>query len=737
MSLERHDLLDEAKVPFGKPETRYKTPNRANVVVIEQVPISPEFYEPLPVKSPHPDYANNGLILTWQGPVRAANNQIKVLRVYSLPYVNEDWYNYAIKYSADVYTSPIFIRTYIVPREGYSPPANASLLDGVVGTQITNPGSYTPGSPPTVSFTGGGGSGAAATAIMDDTGIGVIGLDLTSEGSGYVSAPTVVFSGSGGAAATAFIQSQTAYLVKEETGKLDVEDPQLHGLFIKVTRIYETLPGPYVPFTRYDERLGFIAGTRRAVLNSNQSEVLTALMRISYQGRDGSAIVSTETEEQWTDGISTPFPTLVTEEYREPFHQAGKRGATDHREEIVIATGSEVSSLTHTTGVVTKIQYQPYPQNPFLLIKVTETWVDPVVNDKRVTSEFGGAILAVTERTDDVGVQDVDTGYLVVASQTRTETPHEQVKISEILDPESAQARLELTNGGSGYTTAPAVSFTGGTGSGAVASAILGFGIASVTVTNGGSGYASSPAVGFMGGDGGGAFAVAILGFGIDSIVVTDGGSGYSTAPTVTITDDGSGATAMAVLGFELARIGIILSELIEDATSSYIIEGTGGPRLSEGPLGGRGYTTPPAVSIGGDGTGALAHAEISGGSVTEIVIDNPGRGYTSAPTITVSGGDGTGGAGTATLEATGSVKSVAVTAPGSGYTEAIVGFSGGGGTGAAARVNLSTTGSVTSVTVGAPGLFETVPTVTFEGDGTGAAATAVLASTGSVIEWI
>ena len=61
--------------------------------------------------------------------------------------------------------------------------------------------------------------------------------------------------------------------------------------------------------------------------------------------------------------------------------------------------------------------------------------------------------------------------------------------------------------------------------------------ITSVSVTNGGSGYASAPTVTFSGGGGAGAEATAIIsGDAVTSIAVTDAGSGYTSAPTVTIT---------------------------------------------------------------------------------------------------------------------------------------------------------------------------------------------------------
>jgi hypothetical protein len=60
---------------------------------------------------------------------------------------------------------------------------------------------------------------------------------------------------------------------------------------------------------------------------------------------------------------------------------------------------------------------------------------------------------------------------------------------------------VTITDGGSGYTTAPRVQFTGGEGSGAVATATLTAGVVTgVTIVSGGAGYTSAPTVTFVGG---------------------------------------------------------------------------------------------------------------------------------------------------------------------------------------------------------------------------------------------
>ena len=83
---------------------------------------------------------------------------------------------------------------------------------------------------------------------------------------------------------------------------------------------------------------------------------------------------------------------------------------------------------------------------------------------------------------------------------------------------------LTLLSGGSGYTSAPTVSFVSSSGKGATAVANLGTGTAagtvvSYTITNGGSGYTSVPTVTVTGGGGSGAGGIAVVSMkNIDSV---------------------------------------------------------------------------------------------------------------------------------------------------------------------------------------------------------------------------
>ena len=57
---------------------------------------------------------------------------------------------------------------------------------------------------------------------------------------------------------------------------------------------------------------------------------------------------------------------------------------------------------------------------------------------------------------------------------------------------------------------------------------------------------------------------------------------------------------------------------------------------------GGTGYTSAPTVTLsGGSGTGATATATVANGKITGFTVTNPGSGYNSAPSVALAGGGG------------------------------------------------------------------------------------------------
>jgi hypothetical protein len=242
---------------------------------------------------------------------------------------------------------------------------------------------------------------------------------------------------------------------------------------------------------------------------------------------------------------------------------------------------------------------------------------------------------------------------------------------------------ITLTNGGSGYTSAPAVTISGGSGSGATAVATIGTpSVTAVNVITGGSQYGPAPTVVFAGGGGTGAAANANIDpRGLTSLTLTSGGT-YGAIPPAgpfpTISFSGGGGTGAAAVVTGMALLpggGQVTSISITSAGSN--------------------YTSAPTVTFSGGGSPthqATATCTVGNGAVLSISVTAAGGGYTSAPTVSFSGGGSGTGATAAAVIGGSLVSSLTLTSTGGGYLASdvlTVGFSGGGGTGATASAHV------------------------------------------------
>ena len=158
------------------------------------------------------------------------------------------------------------------------------------------------------------------------------------------------------------------------------------------------------------------------------------------------------------------------------------------------------------------------------------------------------------------------------------------------------------------------------------------------------------------------ATAQAVINTGhISEIFLNNDGSGFSSAPLVSISTSPSGlsgSTATAV-AFTTSRANITSVEKILITNAGY------------------GYTEPPTITFtGGGGTGAAATCSINTTSkgVIKFVVTDGGIGFGTAPTVTISGGGGTGAVGLASIginntQGFNEVKNIFVTNTGSSYT--------------------------------------------------------------------
>ena len=238
---------------------------------------------------------------------------------------------------------------------------------------------------------------------------------------------------------------------------------------------------------------------------------------------------------------------------------------------------------------------------------------------------------------------------------------------------------LNLTQAGSGFSTAPAVAFSvgnsGGLGSGAAATAVLiqqvagstsflsqvsgvatisggltinsdqgasvassdvqaSSGVGAISTSNGGLNYTVAPLVGFAG--------PATLN------LVTNPGSGYTAAPTITVV----AAANTLVSGTALTSANFTITVNQGKVISVYLNTGTTAT-----------YSVPPTLTITGNATIAFpagcwpaATANLgSNGQIISFNMNNSGFGYAAAPTV---------GVGTVTATATGGTFTTVATAP-------------------------------------------------------------------------
>lgn len=268
------------------------------------------------------DYAAYGSLLLMRQ--SATEDPTKMARVFASLPATQDVDNYDISFSGESDSCPVFTRRYIELRDTYTKRADLSTFTGLYRIKLTAAGAnYS--SAPTVSFTGGTGSGAVAIAILNATG-GLARIILKAEGSGYNGAETVVLTGGGGSGATAvvFVQSATCFLI-EEKASAHAPDPY-DSLCLLVTRTYETLPGPFLISTHLADDSVVVTTQRRRNLRSSitpgESVVAGVLTKITSEAITNSVSWEIKETRALPGNICTDYDqdpktgALVTTNYR-------------------------------------------------------------------------------------------------------------------------------------------------------------------------------------------------------------------------------------------------------------------------------------------------------------------------------------------------------------------------------------------------------------------------------------
>lgn len=272
---------------------------------------------------------------------------------------------------------------------------------------------------------------------------------------------------------------------------------------------------------------------------------------------------------------------------------------------------------------------------------------------------------------------------------------------------------VSIVSGGSAYTAGVKVRVNSTIGEGAVLTATISGGVVTgVNIVNPGIGYQSTDTIEFVVG---GANIIPTISRNTGSIVdviILDSGAGYSSAPTLTVTTSVPATVNGLYTGNSTAILeaivddGVIQRVLIRDPGVNYpvssdtqiIVQGDGqdlqlSPIVVDGEIidvivenPGYGYTS-LILTVTGSGTGAnlrpvFANSDYNSdqsvieqvsvdGAIYAINVTNGGTGYTSTTQVTITG-DGTGATATATVVGN-VITKITMDTWGSGYTTATV----------------------------------------------------------------
>jgi hypothetical protein len=460
----------------------------------------------------------------------------------------------------------------LVPGDGGA--AHAVLSGYAVGSVVVDAGGsgYDPANPPTVLLVGGGGSGATATATV--SGGVVTGITVTSGGSGYRWPPIVVV-------------STLPPTTLNDLARMDLVPPrsvtvggerflQAVGDFARDWYPNHDLhvePDGTIRFL--DQRRS--AGPEVVVSGDGFGAVVRAVVDPLTGGLTGAEVI---------DGgvnYTTASASVVG---------GGGTGATVS---VTVSGGQVVTASVGTAG-------SGYYEGSTLTL-----WhgIQPIEAP------------AIQRNHSDCYGRVVVRGHDYVLGALLTQGAGQLVEKFDHDGLTSAQAKTKYD---------PREALTPGQGpGGARATAIMAkAAVASVTVTAGGSGFTSAPTLKWTGGGGTTLTMTATVSGGkITAVTVNSSSSDFSLPPTIYIDNTANGGGWGATFTANLAARAVSSIQL--DA-------------------GGYAYTSAPQVRIkGGGGSGATATAALTGDAVSSLTLTAGGTGYTTVPRVVIGAPKGPG----------------------------------------------------------------------------------------------
>jgi hypothetical protein len=739
--------------------------------------------------------------------------------------------------------------SFVIPRVNWTTGVVYDMYDDeysteILGLNVVNGGTgYT--SLPTITITGGGGTGAKFYPIVYDGSIIEIeplGVSNTSRGTGYTSTPTVTVTGGGGTGA--ILQ---AVLNISPSGKQKLEECNYYVL-TEDFNVYKCLDNnnnarstakplgtSTSPITAAD---GYVwkfmynvpINLRSKFLSEDQMPVVSALSNQFYSNGAMDSIIINNKGTGYTsasisvigDGYREEDPTFLTSitvasggnGYISPSVTFGDPtlNATAFIADAAVFLGQKIynsvfdfyevvtpgtmssSEPTHQLGTV---------QNNTAALKYVGTRVKGTVNTSSTEVSAGSFTVGIKYTITSLGTTtntqwntiagtsgvtySVGSTFTAAVAGTGLGTGAASYKSISGITLLGGVKEINIINAGSGYTSAPTITFSGGGGSGAVATAKMSSGsVLYCTVSNKGDNYTSDPTVTF--GTAWSALSAVLVGeqyFQSGKLyTVSTAGFFGSVAPshtsgTVVNSPAFANSTALTLNStvyvsnrlYKVTTAGTTHASTVPSHTTGTVTNGTAALLYLGVPAAltyagiqatgevarrfGSGYTAAPTITITDASRVGTAAAELSfltakseakllpvieAGQIVAVIVENSGIGYSSA-TITVSG-DGDNAelkadlnigtiqslqANNEILTSPGTINAIKIISGGYGYGVADIAIQ-GDGTGATATATLdSATGKITKITITNPGQNYSFANVVVTGNGYGANLRAIM----------
>lgn len=500
---------------------------------------------------------------------------------------------------------------------------NGSALNGTATLQYVN-------------HNDGGGTGATAVATVLDG--AVIDITLTSRGTGYTSAPSVTIVGGGGATAEATsivnvapsgtqkLENAIFYVVTDEYNVYQCLDNNNNspstvkptGTSVDAIRTVDNYIWKFLYTIPIALRNKFLTDTYIPVVTALRDQFYSAgslkTVRINQAGSgysSGSITVQ-------GDGYATGEELYLTN------HTVGAAGSGYSTATVSIDPPFNGVSTWLSTQTVLVGQLLTYQNN------VYKVAVAGVTNTVGPVHRFG-IVANGTASLQYVGT--TPTAEAVITNTTITAGSFVVGKKYTLASLGSTtNAQWNTIAGTTGITYSVGSVFTAahsgsGLGNGTatlkqVTDLTLYGMIRNIQIVGGGSGYTTAPTVNFSGGSGSSATAVAVLNENgtIVRVNITDPGYDYISAPTITFGTLWTGSTVVSI------------GQQLYFSNRLYTVTGAGTTHASTAP-----------VHLSGSATNGTATLTYAGVTATATASIKYGSGYSAYPTITISSDSGIG----------------------------------------------------------------------------------------------